>query len=95
MSNHTQGPWTWWTSNSFTRLSSDATGRDGEVAHAYTCSDGVGTIVVSDADAHLIAAAPDLRDALAALLAADGLSAGEYAQAVRGALAALAKAAGE
>lgn len=32
----TPGPWRWWTSNSFRRLSSDATGKDGDVAHAFT-----------------------------------------------------------
>jgi hypothetical protein len=34
--NTTPGPWKWWTSCSFRRLSSEATGRDGDVLHAVT-----------------------------------------------------------
>lgn len=31
----TPGPWRWWTSNSVRRLSSDATGKDGDVLYAF------------------------------------------------------------
>jgi hypothetical protein len=58
---HTPGPWRWWTSNSYSRLSSDATGKDGDVMRCYVSRhDGVGTIEVGEADAVLIEAAPDL-----------------------------------
>lgn len=59
---HTPGPWEWWTSNSIRRLS--AGGRDGNVLHAVRLHDGFADVQVSDADAHLIAAAPDLLKAL-------------------------------
>lgn len=49
---HTPGPWEWWTSNSFRRLSSKATGKDG----GWNGPDG-----------RLIAAAPELLAALEAL----------------------------
>ena len=62
MSKHTPGPWEWWTSNSFRRLS--ATG-DGDVLYGAAHRDGVATVVVSDANARLIAAAPELYDELA------------------------------
>ena len=52
----TPGPWRWWTSNSFRRLSSDATGKDGDVLHATAhpvdrCPDIQG----SDADKDFLA----------------------------------------
>lgn len=59
----TPGPWSWWTSNSMKRLSAGRS--DGNVLHAYRCSDGVADVSVSDADAHLIAAAPELYEAVA------------------------------
>lgn len=62
MSGFTKGPWEWWTSNSLKRLS--AGGKDGAVLHAYRCPDGASDIQVSDADARLIAAAPELYGAL-------------------------------
>jgi hypothetical protein len=56
---HTAGPWTWWTSNSFVRLTG-ADGKDGGVLGACLASDGHACINVKPADAKLIAAAPDL-----------------------------------
>lgn len=62
--NFTPGPWEWWTSNSFLRLSSQATGKDGGVIDSYAMSDGHTSLSVSKADMALIAAAPDLLEAL-------------------------------
>ncbi|EQA1703501.1 hypothetical protein ACXYXE_004104 [Cronobacter dublinensis] len=62
--NFTPGPWEWWTSNSFLRLSSQATGKDGGVIDSYAMSDGHTSLSVSMADMALIAAAPDLLEAL-------------------------------
>ncbi|EQA5722295.1 hypothetical protein ACX4ER_003920 [Cronobacter dublinensis] len=62
--NFTPGPWEWWTSNSFLRLSSQATGKDGGVIDSYAMSDGNTSLSVSNADMALIAAAPDLLEAL-------------------------------
>lgn len=59
----TPGPWRWWTSNSVRRLSSDATGKDGDVLEAQHSS-GLASVRVSDADAALIAAAPHMVSAL-------------------------------
>lgn len=73
---HTPGPWRWWTSNSFRRLSSDATGRDGDVLCAVVQpSDGHPDIHFTNGgpegpDARLIAAAPELLAALQRLLPA-------------------------
>jgi hypothetical protein len=53
----TPGPWTWWTSNSIRRLSSDPSGKDGDVLHAFVARDGVPDVTVSEDDAALIAAA--------------------------------------
>lgn len=53
----TPGPWRWWTSCSFRRLSSDATGKDGDVLHGSIQSDGVADIVGSEEDRALIEAA--------------------------------------
>lgn len=63
MSKQTPGPWEWWTSNSVRRLTG-ADGKDGGVLYAYrAASDGVADIAVSDANARLIAASPDLLEA--------------------------------
>lgn len=61
----TPGPWTWWTSCSFRRLSSGATGRDGDVLHGAKHHDGVCDVVGRDEDRAFIAEA---RTALPALL---------------------------
>jgi len=67
----TPGPWRWWTSNSHHRLSSDPSGKDGDVIHAYRAKDGLCVIAVKEADAALIVAAvnelPALLDELEAL----------------------------
>lgn len=64
MSGYTKGPWEWWTSNSFLRLSSKATGKDGSVIDSYVMSDGHSSLSVTYADMALIAAAPELLEAL-------------------------------
>ena len=61
----TPGPWEWWTSNSFRRLSSNATRKDGDVMYGVAQRDGHGDVVLPNGgwdgpDAKLIAAAPDL-----------------------------------
>ncbi len=65
MSAHTPGPWSWWTSNSYRRLTAEGR-QDGGVLHASE-SDWP-TVVVSEADACLISAAPDLLEALQGVL---------------------------
>ncbi|HFW4910606.1 TPA: hypothetical protein ACIBUD_000709 [Salmonella enterica subsp. enterica serovar Lansing] len=62
--NYTPGPWQWWTGNSFLRLSSQATGKDGGVIDSYVMRDGHPSLRVSKEDMDLIAAAPDLLEAL-------------------------------
>ena len=52
----TPGPWTWWTSCSFRRLSSDTTRKDGDVLHAAVHRDGVGDVVGTEATKDYIAA---------------------------------------
>lgn len=61
---YTPGPWQWWTSNSFLRLSSKATGKDGDVIDSFKMSDGATSLSVKVDDMHLIAAAPDLLNEL-------------------------------
>ena len=62
----TPGPWRWWTSCSFRRLSSEATGRDGDVLHAATQhSDGHPDVQLMNGghdgpDGRAIAAVPDM-----------------------------------
>lgn len=68
MSGYTKGPWEWWTSNSFLRLSSKATGKDGSVIDSYVMSDGHSSLSVTYADMALIAAAPELLEALQAMV---------------------------
>lgn len=62
MSGYTPGPWEWRTSNSMRRLS--AGGKDGAVLHAYIASDGVPCLHVREEDMPVIAAAPELAEAL-------------------------------
>lgn len=54
----TSGPWKWWTSNSWKRLSSEA--QEGGVICPFVSRDGHPDLTVSEADARLIAMAPDL-----------------------------------
>jgi hypothetical protein len=52
----TPGPWRWWDSNSFRRLSSDATGKDGDVLYGTVQqSDGHPDVMCSEADKAFIA----------------------------------------
>ena len=64
----TPGPWKWFTSNSHMRLSSLATGRDGDVVSAYKAVDGMAVVNVKKADADLIAAVPELLEVLQAAM---------------------------
>lgn len=50
-------PWCWWTSNSYYRLSSTPTGKDGDVLHAFRAKDGLCCVAVKEDDAKLIEAA--------------------------------------
>lgn len=61
---YTPGPWEWWTSNSFLRLSSKVTGKDGGVIDSYRMSDGHTSLSVKYEDMALIAAAPELLESL-------------------------------
>lgn len=61
----TPGPWEWWTSNSFLRLTG-ADRRDGGVLYACNIRNEYATVVVSEADRRFIAEA---RTALPALIA--------------------------
>lgn len=69
----TPGPWKWWTSCSFRRLTEDRwDAQAGGVMHAFTCRDGVADIEVSDDDMAFIAASrtavPTLADAVLSLV---------------------------
>lgn len=68
----TAGRWHWWTSNSWRRLRSDIGGGDScDVIMPYVSrSDGHPDLTVSAADMALIAAAPDLAEALQKLVMA-------------------------
>ncbi|EBO9238485.1 hypothetical protein R268_22585 [Salmonella enterica] len=97
--NYTPGPWQWWTSNSFLRLSSQETGKDGGVIDSYVMRDGRPSLRVSKEDMDLIAAAPDLLEALQ--LAEKAMAEGrnvtypEWYGAINKARAAISKALGE
>lgn len=60
----TPGPWEWWMSNSFLRLSSKTTGKDGDVIDSFKMNDGHTSLAVKSDDMALIAAAPELLEAL-------------------------------
>lgn len=64
----TPGPWKWFTSNSHKRLSSVLSGKDGDVLYAYNDSTGFPMIGCNERDMALIAAAPELLEALQAML---------------------------
>ncbi|EJI7099541.1 TPA: hypothetical protein H2V04_000055 [Salmonella enterica] len=94
--NYTPGPWQWWTSNSFLRLSSQATGKDGGVIDSYVMRDGHPSLRVSKEDMDLIAAAPELLEALQLLLNSwSNGSSKDISSAERKARAAISKALGE
>lgn len=66
MSEHTPGPWQWWTSNSWLRLTGPD-GRDGGVLYPYnTPSNRHPHLCVSAPDMLLIQAAPEMYEALKA-----------------------------
>lgn len=92
---HTPGPWQWWTSNSFLRLSSQATGKDGDVIDSFKMSDGATSLSVKVADMNLIAAAPDLLEALQNMVTAYEYEASIDNPALLAARAAISKALGE
>ena len=60
----TPGPWEWWTSNSFLRLSSKTTGKDGGVVDSMVMRDGHPTLLVKKGDMALISSAPELLEAI-------------------------------
>ncbi|USB65903.1 hypothetical protein [Klebsiella pneumoniae] len=60
----TPGPWEWWTSNSFLRLSSKAAGKDGGVIDSTVMRDGHPTLIVKKEDMALIEAAPEMLESL-------------------------------
>lgn len=70
MSRHTPGPWKWRTSNSWRRLSSEHRDhpREGAVLCPVVARDGHPDLSVSESDMALIAAAPDLLEALKAMV---------------------------
>lgn len=67
----TPGPWRWWTSCSFDRLSSDETGKDGDVLYATKYRDGVCGIEGTVENKRLIAAAPSMHAELTTRRARD------------------------
>lgn len=69
MSNHTPGPWEWWTSNSWRRLRYSHRGVSENVLLPFVCRDGQPDIDVKPSDMALIAAAPDMLAALKAVVA--------------------------
>ncbi|WP_433670407.1 hypothetical protein [Klebsiella michiganensis] len=69
----TPGPWEWWTSNSFLRLSSKATGKDGGVIDSTVMRDGHPTLIVKKEDMALIEAAPEMLEALQEMVGSLGV----------------------
>ena len=67
LTGHTRAPWKWWTSNSWRRLKHDSIGLTLNVLEPFVASDGHPDCSVSSEDMALIAAAPALRDTVAAL----------------------------
>ena len=64
----TKGPWKWWTSNSWRRLKRDDRGVTQNVLEPCVCRDGHPDCIISDDDMALIAASPDLFEALDAAI---------------------------
>src|SRR5258707_1617369 len=60
MSEHTLGPWEWWTSNTWRRLRHSDRGVSTNVLMPFPLKDGGADIDVTPADMSLIAAAPEL-----------------------------------
>ena len=69
----TPGPWEWWTSNSFLRLSSKATGKDGGVIDSTVMRDGHPTLVEKKEDMALIEAAPEVLESLQEMVGSLGV----------------------
>ncbi|KAA0473376.1 hypothetical protein [Klebsiella variicola] len=91
----TPGPWEWWTSNGFLRLSSKVTGKDGGVIDSTVMRDGHPTLVVKKEDMALIEAAPGLLEALQNMVEAYQYEASIDNPALLSARAEIAKALGE
>lgn len=72
----TPGKWSWWTSNSYLRLSSER-GGDGDILHGAVLSDGCCTVTVSEANRDFIEAATPA--AVSELIALVGSQDGEIA----------------
>lgn len=65
MRKHTPGRWHWWTSCSWKRLRSEDGMKTHDVVVPYVArSDGHPDLMVSEADMRLIAAAPEILEAL-------------------------------
>ena len=65
MSKHTPGRWHWWTSCSWKRLRSEDGMKTHDVVVPYVArSDGHPDLMISEADMRLIAAAPEMLEAL-------------------------------
>lgn len=95
MSGYTKGPWKWWTSNSFRRLSGPD-GKDGGVlCPTVSRSDGHPDLIVSKADMALIESAPDLLEALEDMVESYEHEASAENPSLLKARAAIAKAKGE
>lgn len=88
----TPGPWQWWTSCSWRRLHGPPSGNNW-VLMPTVASDNHPDIIVKDADMALISAAPEMFEALAAMIEIGGDDDGGCV--IAKARAALAKARGE
>lgn len=61
---HTPGPWKWWTSNSWRRLKADHGRETPDILMPCVHKDGQADITASADDMGLIAAAPEMLEAL-------------------------------
>ncbi|WP_440863831.1 hypothetical protein [Symbiopectobacterium purcellii] len=68
MGGYTKGPWKWWMSNSFRRLSGPDGKDGGVICPTVSRSDGHPDLIVRKADMALIESAPDLLEALEAVV---------------------------
>ena len=93
MTTHTPGPWKWWTSNSWRRLKSETDrSQSHNVLEPYLCRDGHPDCMITNEDMALIAAAPELLEALknatfALALTAQASGNENYLEAARAAIA--------